>query len=81
MTWLAHILGLDTQHSWPYDFWSGCATQASAVAGLVMFWRHKQCHVRWCARVGRHQEQGHLLCHRHHRTGALSAHEARRVGL
>lgn len=58
----------------PYDFWSGIA--GSFAVGAVVFtatwYRHRNCHVRWCLRLGRHQltdnatGTAYSLCRRHH---------------
>jgi len=51
MHWLAHIMGLDTQQSYWYDFWSGIATQASVVVGYIA--------LRWEIRKIRDEERWH----------------------
>lgn len=83
--WLAHVLGIDTQQSWWYDAWSGCipaiTTQISLTGAAWAVVRRSNCHVRRCWRIGRHHEGAHVLCHRHHHTGALSAAQARKAGV
>ena len=65
--WLLHITGIDTQQSRFYDFWSGIATQASLLGGMVALYRHKNCHVTWCWRLGHiDPEHGHPACRHHH---------------
>lgn len=65
MRWLAHVLGIDTQHSYFYDFWSGVATQAGVLlAGAGWFHKHN-CHARGCWRIGKHVVDGTPWCSRH----------------
>lgn len=33
--WLPHILGIDTQQSWFYDFWSGFAASGAAWLAII----------------------------------------------
>lgn len=68
MRWLAHILGVDTQQSWPYDFWSGFATQGSVILAACGMYRRHNCHARWCWRIGHHPVAGthFVTCRLHH---------------
>lgn len=68
MHWLAHVLGIDTQQSYFYDFWSGVATQLTAVA-VGMAWIHKHnCHAKGCLRIGKHSHDGTPYCTKHRPT-------------
>ena len=49
--WLAHVMGLDTQQSYWYDFWSGIATQGSVIVGYIA--------LRWEIRKIRDEERWH----------------------
>lgn len=49
--WLVHVLGIDTQQSPYYDFWSGFATQTSVVVAYVA--------LRWEIRKIRDEERWH----------------------
>lgn len=65
--WLLHVTGIDTQQSPYYDFWSGIATQASIIFAVTAGYRHRNCHVRWCWRLGHiDPETHHPACRRHH---------------
>jgi hypothetical protein len=53
-----------------YGFWSGFGSdlgEATIVVGIVATWRHHNCHVKGCARLGR-QVAGtpYLACPKHH---------------
>lgn len=65
--WLVHVLGIDTQQSWAYDYWSGVGTQVSLpnVVLAVLWYRHNCCHRPWCPRMGKHRPDGTPYC-RHH---------------
>lgn len=69
---ILHILGIDTQQSPWYDFWSGVGTQFRLSSLLLpyVFYRHHNCHDRRCLRIARHTVDGTPWCNRHH-------HEAR----
>ena len=66
MHWLLHILGIDTQQSYAYDFWSGFGTQISLIIGGIALYRKHNCHGPWCPRIGKHQYQGTPYCKFHH---------------
>lgn len=53
---------------WGYQFWSGIGgTFFTPFLLLVGFYRHHNCHVRWCLRVGHvDPECCHPACKRHH---------------
>lgn len=65
---ILHVLGIDTQQSYWYDFWSGIATQASLVFVGVGLYRKHNCHVSWCWRLAKHPVEGtpYTVCRRHH---------------
>ena len=82
MHWLIHLRGIDPQSSWAYDAWSGCSpallTSTTITAGILTFARRRNCEVRGCWRLGRHQTAaGHLVCRRHHPAGHLTAQDVR----
>lgn len=63
---ILHILGIDTQQSEFYDFWSGIATQASLLfAGIAVYRRHN-CHKHLCPFIGRYKVGPYFVCRRHH---------------
>jgi hypothetical protein len=53
-----------------YGFWSGFGSdigEATLVVGVVAVWRHHNCHVKGCARLGRHVEgTPYVACPKHH---------------
>lgn len=65
---LAHVLGLDDVSGRWYAWWSGFAGDISILATPVVLLRKHNCHVRGCARVGRHPVEGtsYTVCRRHH---------------
>lgn len=68
--WLKHLTGTDSQATWFYMFWSGIATQATLCVAAAAFIRHKNCHVKWCWRLGHiDPETHHPACRRHHSHG------------
>lgn len=62
---LAHVLGIDTQQSFYYDFWSGFATQATLLFSAAGLYHKHQCHARRCPRLGKHVVDGSPWCTRH----------------
>ena len=51
-----------------YGFWSGVAGATAIFSGVVVFYRHKNCHEPMCWRLGKHPVEGtpYTTCHRHH---------------
>ena len=72
--WLSRLLGLDNGSGPAYLFWSGFGSDLSEIAGLGtiawIFYRHHNCHVRGCWRIGRLPLEGYVVCGRHHPRGA-----------
>lgn len=69
--WLLHVTGIDTQQSDFYDFWSGIGPvifgQLPILASLLLFFRHRNCHVKGCWHLGHPDpEHGHPACKKHH---------------
>ena len=65
---IAHWLGIDTQQSPFYDFWSGVGTQLKPGwlwVGFLVYRRHN-CHQQRCWRIGKHTVDGTPWCTRHH---------------
>lgn len=63
--WLVHLLGIDTQASWAYDYWSGCGTQLPSLVLAAAWYHRSNCHARRCLRVGKHTHEGTPYCARH----------------
>jgi hypothetical protein len=67
-----HAIGLDTQASAEYAFFSGFGAWLSSTIGLsaiiVTLWSHLDCHVDPCARIGRFRVAGgaYRVCRKHH---------------
>lgn len=88
---IAHWLGLDNGSGPVYLAWSGFGgdiSQLAIIGAVVAVVRHRNCEVKGCWRMGRHQTAaGHRVCRRHHPDGApthrdvIDAHEARKGGL
>lgn len=64
--WLLHVTGSDNVSGRWYGFWSGFGGDLSLFAAGAAFLRHKNCHVKWCWRIGRLQAGRHTVCRRHH---------------
>lgn len=90
MHWLAHWLGMDNGSGPIYLAWSGWGGDLSSLAifgALMRLYRHNNCHVHGCWRIGRHPVEGtpYVTCAKHHPDGApthervLAAHLARKA--
>lgn len=72
MSWLLHVLGIDTQQSYYYDFWSGVGPvifgQLPILGALIIHFKHKNCHVKHCWRFDTAIDPAHgwPACKRHH---------------
>jgi hypothetical protein len=71
MRLLLHILGIDSSSSYWYGFWSGFGGDLTIFAAVIVWLRHKNCHVKGCPRLGRHPVEGSTwtVCRRHHPDG------------
>lgn len=67
--WLRHALGIDTQQSMAYAFWSGFGPALIALAlgsGTIAAVLHRfNCHQHRCWRIGRHHAGPYVVCRRH----------------
>lgn len=80
MGWLAHVFGIDNLSGPAYGFWSGIGSDIGELAiagGMVTLVRRHQCHVHRCWRIGHLPVEGtpHVVCRKHHPTGAPRAHQ------
>lgn len=59
---------LDPLHGLGYDFWSGIGSGSPILAGVAVYWRHHNCHIRACPRLTYHPhpDHGHPVCKKHH---------------
>ena len=77
---ILHWFGIDTQQSPFYDFWSGIGPVLFAMLPFMVMaivnWRHKNCHVHWCWRIGRFQAGQWTVCNKHHPDSLPTAEEA-----
>jgi hypothetical protein len=67
---LQHVLGIDTQASMWYNFWSGfggCLAEFAILGGFIKFYKDHNCKVPHCWRVGHHPVDGtnYITCHKH----------------
>lgn len=66
----AHAIGIDTQGSQEYAFFSGFGAFVMAMLGFsgiaVTVTHHLNCHHSGCWRVGRIHEGGRVYCIKHH---------------
>lgn len=65
MKTLLHLLGIDTQQSYFYDFWSGVGTQLTLLLAAVGAFHKHNCHEPRCLRIGKHHIEGTPYCTRH----------------
>jgi len=86
--WWLHFFGLDSASGPAYLAWSGALSdlgEITLLAGLIAFLRHRNCEVKGCLRLGRHQTAaGHHVCSRHTPTPHLTAediHDAHHAAL
>lgn len=64
---LLHLLGIDTQQSYAYDFWSGVGTQLAVLGGTLAALKHHNCHKKGCWRLGHvDPKHGFPSCRKHH---------------
>jgi hypothetical protein len=67
-----HIIGVDTQGSVEYAFFSGFGAWLSSTLGLstivLTLWHHLNCHVSDCLRVGKYSvaDGQYKVCGKHH---------------
>ena len=66
---------LDPLHGNGYQFWSGIGSdfgELTIITGGVLLFRHRNCHVKGCWRLGHTDpEHGHPACRRHHSRGDM----------
>ena len=65
--WIAYWLGMDDPAGPVYLFYSGFLGGVPVLAAVVLFARHRNCHVHGCWRIGRHPVTGtpYVVCRRH----------------
>lgn len=67
--WIAHFLGLDNGSGPWYLFWSGFGSdfgEITVVGAIVAIFRHKNCIIKGCWRLGHPDpEHGHPVCRVH----------------
>jgi hypothetical protein len=65
---LLHILGLDNASGPLYLFWSGFFGDMTIFGAVIFYYRHNNCHVKNCPRIGKHSIDGtpFKVCKRHH---------------
>lgn len=77
--WLAHVLGIDTQGSYWYAFYSGVGAKLIPNPGELLlawlWWRRNNCHAHRCLLIGRHLHEGTPWCRRHHPDPHPTVHE------
>lgn len=59
---------LDPLHGDGYQVFSGPLGATAVFTGMYVFVRARNCHVKRCARIGRHPVEGttYTVCRRHH---------------
>jgi hypothetical protein len=68
--WLQRLFGASNTSGVAYGFWSGSVSDISEVAlfgALIGLYRHHNCTVKGCPRIGHHKVEGtnYKTCHRH----------------
>ena len=73
--WIAYWLGMDDPGGPVYLFYSGFLGSAPVLGAVLVFLRHRNCHVHGCWRLGRHAVAGtpYAVCRRHDPGGAVTA--------
>jgi hypothetical protein len=73
--WVRHVTGADDGSGAWYLWWSGFVGDLVYVGLLAGFYRHVNCHVDGCKRIGGHHVPGtsFKVCRKHHPTGGNSA--------
>lgn len=71
LTWLSTLFGMDNLSGPNYGFWSGIGSdigEVTIIGGAVMLYRHHNCHVEGCLRLGKYPVEGtpYVVCKRHH---------------
>jgi hypothetical protein len=68
--WFEVHTGINKESGVYYAFWSGFGSdisEATIVVGILAAWRHHNCHVQGCPRLGRHVEgTAYIACPKHH---------------
>lgn len=79
-SWFLHVTGSDNTAGTWYGFWSGFGSdlgELAIVGGLIGIIRHRNCAIRRCWRLGRHQVTvngtPHQVCRTHHPDDHLTA--------
>ena len=69
--WLYHALTFTWHDPSAYNFISGPLADMTLLGGAYAIFRHHNCHVKHCWRVGRRAVEGttYVVCHRHHPVG------------
>ena len=64
--WCEHLIGIENASGATYLFWSGVFADVALFGAAFTFFRHKNCHVRGCWRLGHPDpEHGHPTCRIH----------------
>lgn len=68
--WFLHVTGADNVSGTWYGFWSGFGGCLGLFGAALVYLRHRNCHARWCWRLGRHPVDGTnwVVCRHHHPT-------------
>lgn len=70
-----HYTGAEDQASFWYGLWSGFVPSIAILVMAGGVWKHVNCHVDGCPRIGTHHVPGTTFktCRRHHPTGGNTA--------
>jgi hypothetical protein len=64
--WFKHLAGTDNGSGLWYLWWSGFVGDITIFAAVVLFLRHRNCHVKGCWRLGHPDpKHGHPTCKTH----------------
>lgn len=77
---IQHILGLDTQNSAWYLYYSGIGPhlwELATLGSLIGFLHRHTCHVHRCYRIGKYPVADFMVCRRHHPDDAPRAEDVR----
>lgn len=64
--WFVHAADWFALKGRGYQFWSGIGSGSPLIAGVFIFWRKHNCHVKGCPRLIWKTHNGDALCRVHH---------------
>lgn len=66
--WIITFTGSNNVSGAWYGFWSGFAGDLTLFAGIIIWYRHHNCHEDKCLRIGHPDSNGKVVCKKHLKT-------------